>query len=39
MPPLAVLLFKDETILRLFPVLRKAWSAKRGEWLLLQAEI
>jgi len=30
MPPEAVLLFEDETILRLFPVLRKAWSL-RGE--------
>jgi transposase len=28
MPPSAVLLFEDETILRLFPVLRRAWSAK-----------
>lgn len=26
MPPTAVLLFEDETILRLFPVLRRAWS-------------
>lgn len=26
MPPEAVLLFEDETILRLFPVLRRAWS-------------
>lgn len=26
MPPGAVLLFEDETILRLFPVLRRAWS-------------
>lgn len=26
MPPSAVLLFQDETILRLFPVLRRAWS-------------
>lgn len=30
MPPSAVLLFEDETILRLFPVLRRAWSM-RGE--------
>ena len=30
MPPNAVLLFEDETILRLFPVLRRAWSL-RGE--------
>ena len=30
MPPEAVLLFEDETILRLFPVLRRAWSL-RGE--------
>jgi hypothetical protein len=30
MPEGAVLLFEDETILRLFPVLRKAWSL-RGE--------
>jgi hypothetical protein len=29
-PPEAVLLFEDETILRLFPVLRRAWSL-RGE--------
>jgi DDE superfamily endonuclease len=29
-PPGAVLLFEDETILRLFPVLRRAWSL-RGE--------
>jgi len=28
MPPSAVLLFEDETVLRLFPVLRRAWSAK-----------
>lgn len=28
MPPWAVLLFEDETILRLFPVLRRAWSFK-----------
>jgi len=28
MPPSAVLLFEDETILRLFPVLRRAWSVK-----------
>jgi transposase len=26
MPPSAVLFFEDETILRLFPVLRRAWS-------------
>jgi hypothetical protein len=30
MPEGAVLLFEDETILRLLPVLRKAWSL-RGE--------
>lgn len=30
MPPGAVILFEDETILRLFPVLRRAWSL-RGE--------
>ncbi len=30
MPPTAVLLFEDETIVRLFPVLRRAWSL-RGE--------
>ena len=30
MPPSAVLLFQDEIILRLFPVLRRAWSL-RGE--------
>jgi DDE superfamily endonuclease len=30
LPPDAVLLFEDETILRLFPVLRRAWSL-RGE--------
>lgn len=30
MPPGAVLLFEDETILRLFPILRRAWSL-RGE--------
>lgn len=30
MPPGTVLLFEDETILRLFPVLRRAWSL-RGE--------
>ncbi len=30
MPESAVLLFEDETILRLFPVLRRAWSL-RGE--------
>lgn len=30
MPPTAVLLFEDETILRLFPVLRRAWS-ERGK--------
>jgi DDE superfamily endonuclease len=30
LPPGAVLLFEDETILRLFPVLRRAWSL-RGE--------
>ena len=30
MPASAVLLFEDETILRLFPVLRRAWSL-RGE--------
>ncbi len=30
MPPSAVLLFEDEIILRLFPVLRRAWSL-RGE--------
>lgn len=30
MPPSAVLLFEDETILRLFPVLRRAW-ARKGE--------
>jgi transposase len=30
MPPGAVLLMEDETILRLFPVLRRAWSL-RGE--------
>lgn len=30
MPPDAVWLFEDETILRLFPVLRRAWS-RRGE--------
>ncbi len=28
MPPTAVLLFEDETILRLFPELRRAWSLK-----------
>lgn len=28
MPPEAVLLFEDETILRLFPELRKGWSPK-----------
>lgn len=28
MPLSAVLLFEDETVLRLFPVLRRAWSAK-----------
>lgn len=28
MPPGAVLLFEDETILRLFPVLRRAWSLR-----------
>ena len=28
MPPSAVLLFEDETIVRLFPVLRRAWSLK-----------
>lgn len=28
MPPDAVLLFEDETILRLFPVLRRAWSLR-----------
>jgi hypothetical protein len=28
MPPGAVLLFEDEIILRLFPVLRRAWSLK-----------
>jgi transposase len=28
MPPKAVLLFEDEIILRLFPVLRRAWSLK-----------
>jgi transposase len=28
MPPKAVLLFEDETMLRLFPVLRRAWSLK-----------
>jgi hypothetical protein len=26
MPPDAVLLFEDETVLRLFPVLRRAWA-------------
>jgi hypothetical protein len=26
MPPDAVLLFEDETVLRLFPVLRRAWT-------------
>src|SRR5262245_62730072 len=26
MPPKAVLLFEDETVLRLFPVLRRAWA-------------
>jgi hypothetical protein len=30
LPPEAVWLFEDETILRLFPVLRRAWSL-RGE--------
>ena len=30
LPPQAVWLFEDETILRLFPVLRRAWSL-RGE--------
>lgn len=30
LPPGAVLLFEDETILRLFPLLRRAWSL-RGE--------
>jgi hypothetical protein len=30
MPSSTVLLFEDETVLRLFPVLRRAWSA-RGE--------
>jgi hypothetical protein len=30
LPPDAVLLFEDETILRLFSVLRRAWSL-RGE--------
>jgi len=34
MPPGGVLLFEDETILRLFPVLRRAWSM-RGEQALV----
>jgi transposase len=34
MPASAVLLFEDETILRLFPVLRRAWSL-RGEQALV----
>ena len=34
MPPGAVLLFEDETILRLLPVLRRAWSL-RGEQALV----
>ena len=34
LPPGAVLLFEDETILRLFPVLRRAWSL-RGEQALV----
>ena len=32
MPPSAVLLFEDETILRLFPVLRRAWAPSGEPW-------